>query len=164
MKQIIVLVVIAIVGLGAGLTGGIMITNSKSKAAIADMQTKMQQSEASSQEKIRNYEIIISRLSNELQQAKIEIEKSKTPAPAAPAAGESVIATPGNVNTAAAPADGSIPGTTTLYTIQSGDSLWSIAQKQLGNGDRFKEILKLNPKISAKSNLTIGTKLTIPAK
>ena len=161
MKQIIVLVVIAIVGLGAGATGGIMITNAKSKAVIADMQAKMQQSETASQEKMRNYERIVISLNNQLQQANVEIEKLKTPAPAAE---ETIIATAENENTAAAPAESSIPGTTTLYTIKSGDSLWSIDQKQLGNGDRFKEILKLNPKISAKSNLTIGTQLKIPAK
>lgn len=166
MKQVIVLVIIAaIIGLGAGLTAGIMVTNSKSKAAIADMQAKMQQSEASSQEKIRAYETIVNGLNSELQLAKTEIELLKTPAPAAaPAADEIVIPTLEGEKTAAAPADNSITGTTKLYTIQNGDSLWSIAQKQLGNGSRFKEILKLNPKISAKSNLVVGSKLNIPAK
>jgi len=161
MKQIVVLVIIAIVGLGAGLAVGIIITNSKSKAAIADLQSKMQQSETASQEKICNYDSIVNRLTNELQRANIEIEKLKTPAPAA---GEAVTTTTENEKTAAASAEGSIPGTTTLYTIKSGDSLWTIAKNQLGNGDRFKEILELNPNISAESNLTIGTKLKIPAK
>jgi LysM repeat protein len=161
MKQIIVLVIIAIVGLGAGAAIGIMITNSKSKAAIADMQSKMQQSEASAQDRIRNYGIIVNQLSKELQQAKIEIETLKQ---AAPAAEEAVIATGENEKTAAGPAEGTASENTRLYTIKSGDSLWIIAQKQLGNGSRFEEILKLNPNISANSNLAIGTKLTIPAK
>ncbi len=160
MKQKVVLVIIVIVGLGAGLAAGIVITNSKNKTVIAGLQAKMQQSEAASQEKNRNYEIIISRLSSELQQAKTEIEKLKTPVPAtaeAAAAAE-------NEKTAAVPDDNSVPAGANLYTIKSGDSLWSIAQKQLGDGNRFKEILKLNPQISAKGNLTVGAKLKIPAK
>lgn len=32
----------------------------------------------------------------------------------------------------------------TLYTVQSGDSLWSIAEKFLGNGQRYREIKSLN--------------------
>ena len=157
MKQKIVLFIIAIVGLGVGLAVGIVITNSKSKAAIA----KLQQSEASSQEKIRGYDSVVTQLTNELRQAKIENEKLKTPAPAA---GEAVTAPAANEKTAAAPEGNSIPGTTNLYTIKSGDSLWSIAQKQLSDGNRFKEILKLNPQISAKGNLVVGAKLKIPAK
>ena len=161
MKTAIVIVLIAIVGIGAGLAAGIMITNSKNKVTIADMQAKMQKSEAESQEKIRGYEIIVNQLNGELQLAKMEIEVLKTPAPAVEEAAAPTIEIE---NTAATPTDGSIPENTKLYTIQSGDSLWSIAQKQLGNGSRFKEILKLNPKISAKSNLTVGSKLKMPAK
>ena len=162
MKKAIVMVIIAIVGLGAGATGGIFITNSKNKVVIADMQAKMQKSEAVSQDRIRSYEIVVSQLNDELRLAKTEIELLKTPAPAAeqtppPAAEIEPIAS-------AAPAEDSAPANTILYTIKSGDSLWTIAQKQLGNGSRFNEILKLNPNISAKSNLTIGTKLKIPAK
>ena len=161
MKQTIVLVIVAIVGLGVGAAIGIIITNSKSKAAIADMQAKMQQSEASSQEKLRNCGNIVTRLSNELQRAQIEVQTLKNPAPAAEGA---VTATAGNETTAAAPDGNAIATDTKEYTIKSGDSLWSIAQNQLGNSNRLNEILKLNPKISAKSNLTIGTKLKIPVK
>jgi nucleoid-associated protein YgaU len=161
MKQKVVLVIITIVGLGVGLAAGIIITNTKSKAAIADMQAKMLQSEASSQERIRNYDATVNQLTGELQLAKFEIQTLKNPAPAAEPA---VTATAGNEQITTEPADGPIPGDAKLYTIKSGDSLWSIAQNQLGDGNRFKEILKLNPKISAKSNLTIGTKLKIPAK
>jgi LysM repeat protein len=165
MKKAIVIVIIAIVGLGGGLATGIMITNSKSKAAIADMQAKMQKSEEASQERIHGYEAIVNDLNGRLQLAKMEIEVLKTPAPAAvPAAEEAVIATTENEKTAAVPADNAIPENTKLYAIKSGDSLWSIAQKQLGNGSRFKEILKLNPRISAKGNLVVGSKLKMPAK
>lgn len=165
MKQAIVLVIIAIVGLGVGLAAGIIITNTKSKAAIANLQAnlqaKMQQAEASSQEKIRNCDNTVTRLTGELQLAKLEIQSLKNPPPPAeqPAA-----ATTGNETAAAAPDGNAIPSDTKLYTIKSGDSLWSIAQNQLGNSNRLKEILKLNPNISAKSNLVVGTKLKLPAK
>ena len=161
MNQKAVQAIIAIVGLGVGLALGVMITNSKSKAAIADLQSKLQQSEAASQERIRSYDIAINRLSNELQQAKIKLEKLN---PSAPAAEGVVIATAENKKTAAASDDNSIPGTAKLYTVKDGDSLWEIAKNQLGDGNRFKEILKLNPNISANDNLAIGTKLKIPAK
>jgi len=161
MKKAIVIILVVIVGIGAGLAAGIMITNSKNKVIIADLQAKMQKSEAEAQERIRGRDDIITRLNGELQLAKMEIEVLKIPAPAAE---ETAALATENEKTAAAPTDGSISENTNLYTIQSGDSLWSIAQKQLGNGSRFNEILKLNPKISAKSNLAVGSKLKMPAK
>ena len=32
----------------------------------------------------------------------------------------------------------------TTYTVKSGDTLWSIAKKTLGDGNRYKEIQKVN--------------------
>jgi len=165
MKKVVLVIIIVIVALGAGAAAGILITNAKNKTVIADMQTKMQQSDASSQEKIRNSTAIINQLMNELQQTKSELEKLKPTAPPAPAtATAAVTATAGNATTAAAPADNSSSGPTKEYTIKSGDSLWSIAKNQLGNGNRVNDILKLNPKITAKSNLVVGSKLILPAK
>lgn len=46
------------------------------------------------------------------------------------------------------------------YTVVSGDSLWSIAQKRLGNGNRWKEIYDLNGLKS--STIVPGQKLRIP--
>ena len=48
----------------------------------------------------------------------------------------------------------------TTYTVKKGDSLWSIAQKQLGNGNRYKEIMTLNGLKSA--TISTGKKLKIP--
>lgn len=162
MNQKVVQAIIAIVGLGVGLACGVMITNSKSKVAIADLQSKMQQSEAASQKRSSNYDITINRLNNELQQAKIELEKLKSPAPAAEGV---VIATAENKKTAAASDDNSIPSTAKLYTVKEGDSLWDIAASQLGDGNRYKEIIKLNPNVSTDGkNLAVGTKLKMPTR
>ena len=34
------------------------------------------------------------------------------------------------------------------YTVQSGDTLWDIAQSQLGDGARFREIIAINGLLS----------------
>lgn len=49
-----------------------------------------------------------------------------------------------------------------IHTVVKGDSLWSIAQKYLGNGSRYPEIKELN---GLKSNVIYtGWKLKIPNK
>ena len=35
-------------------------------------------------------------------------------------------------------------GSASMYTVKAGDTLWDIAQTQLGNGSRYKEITALN--------------------
>lgn len=49
-----------------------------------------------------------------------------------------------------------------MYTVQNGDSLWSIAEKLLGGGARYPEIKKLNNLYS--DNLVPGQTLKIPEK
>ena len=49
------------------------------------------------------------------------------------------------------------------YVVREGDSLWSIACEQLGNGSRYKEISKLNADVLEDENdLTLGMKLSLP--
>ncbi len=48
-------------------------------------------------------------------------------------------------------------------TVQKGDSLWSIAQRELGDGSRAKEIARLNGIKNAK-NLQPGTSLMMPGE
>lgn len=52
-----------------------------------------------------------------------------------------------------------------IYTIKESDSLWQIALKQLGDGNRYKEIIKLNKDVISNSqSLVVGTKIKLPAK
>lgn len=50
------------------------------------------------------------------------------------------------------------------YTVKSGDTLWSIAKKNLGNGDRYTEIYNLNKnKIKNPNLIYSGQVLTLPS-
>jgi nucleoid-associated protein YgaU len=49
------------------------------------------------------------------------------------------------------------------YTVQAGDSYYRIAQKELGNASRWKEIEKLNPDIEP-SELHVGQVIKLPSK
>lgn len=52
---------------------------------------------------------------------------------------------------------------TAEYTIRNGDTLWSIAKRQLGSGRRYHEILELNPAITDVESVQIGTRIKLPA-
>ena len=47
------------------------------------------------------------------------------------------------------------------YTVKSGDSLWAIAAKYLGNGSRYTEIKSLN--VLSSDTIHPGQVLTLPA-
>lgn len=47
------------------------------------------------------------------------------------------------------------------YTIRKGDTLWSIAQRVYGNGQKWKDISAANPSIDPKK-LAIGQEITLP--
>lgn len=49
-----------------------------------------------------------------------------------------------------------------IYTVARGDSLWNIAKKNLGNGNRYKEIMALNGKKT--TIIRTGEQLKIPNK
>lgn len=52
-----------------------------------------------------------------------------------------------------------------IYTVKSGDNLWKVAQSQLGDGNRFKEIIEQNkekyPSLASSNNLNAGWELSI---
>ncbi|MCE5277255.1 MAG: LysM peptidoglycan-binding domain-containing protein [Planctomycetaceae bacterium] len=49
------------------------------------------------------------------------------------------------------------------YTVQKGDTFWSIAQRTLGQGKRASEIMEANPGLSP-SALKVGQVIKIPSR
>ncbi len=49
------------------------------------------------------------------------------------------------------------------YVVREGDNLWRIAAKQLGDGERFREIIKMNA-LEDEDYLTVGQLLKIPVQ
>lgn len=48
------------------------------------------------------------------------------------------------------------------YTVKAGQSLWSIAVEQLGDGERFRDILRLNPALRNPNAIYPGLELKMP--
>lgn len=62
------------------------------------------------------------------------------------------------------PAPAPTPAPAGLYTVQNGDSLWTIAARNLGNGLRWSEIYQLNAgKLAGPNLLYTGQQLQLPA-
>ncbi len=78
------------------------------------------------------------------------------PAPVQPAE-------PTNLEQLAPPAPAMPAPASRTYTIKKGDTLWSIAVKLLGNGQRWREIVDLNPGLEP-TKLRIGQVITLPAQ
>lgn len=53
-----------------------------------------------------------------------------------------------------------VPAAYALYTVQKGDSLWRIAQKMLGSGNRYGEIMSMNG--MSKDMIRAGQTIKIP--
>jgi nucleoid-associated protein YgaU len=52
-----------------------------------------------------------------------------------------------------------------IYVVKEGDSLWEIASEQLGDGNRYKEIVRLNSDVlSSEDDIQVDMKLKLPAK
>ncbi len=49
-------------------------------------------------------------------------------------------------------------------TLQPGDSLWKVAQQNLGRGSRWQELLAANPGIADPTRIAAGTEIVVPAK
>jgi 5'-nucleotidase len=47
------------------------------------------------------------------------------------------------------------------YTVQEGDTLWSIAEEHYGDGQRWEDIVEANPGL-APENLAVGQEITLP--
>jgi Tfp pilus assembly protein FimV len=53
------------------------------------------------------------------------------------------------------------PAAARTYAVRSGDSLWKIAARTLGDGERWKEIAALNPRTNP-DRLVVGEELRLP--
>jgi nucleoid-associated protein YgaU len=52
-----------------------------------------------------------------------------------------------------------------VYVVQEGDSLWQIAADRLGDGNRYKDIVKLNSDVlTNEDTLEVGMQLKLPAR
>ena len=68
---------------------------------------------------------------------------------------ESASPAPARESAAEAPSNGE------GYAVRSGDSMWLIAQRTLGDGERWREIARLNPTVDA-NRLRVGQRLVVP--
>ena len=70
--------------------------------------------------------------------------------------------TPAFTETTAGGGTMAMPGTPGgTYTIQKGDTLWSIATSVYGNGQRWQDIAAANPSVNP-NRLIVGQQLTLP--
>ena len=96
-------------------------------------------------------------LSPQITAPKFEARKFEfAPAPAAPAVVAPEIAPLTGV--------GQTPSSSHTVTVQAGDSLWKLAQQNLGRGSRWHELLAANPGIVDPTRLAAGTQIVVPTE
>ena len=49
------------------------------------------------------------------------------------------------------------------HIVKRGDTLWKLSARYLGDGNRWREFLSINPSLGNRSTLTVGASLRIPA-
>jgi len=62
-----------------------------------------------------------------------------------------------------APAQPTTPKPGRAYTLRKGDTYWSLAERYLGNGRRWREIAAVNPKLDPR-RLPVGKTIRLPAQ
>lgn len=84
--------------------------------------------------------------------------------PVSQEAKEKAIVAVGNIEGIAAVEDETPGDDPVVYTVESGDTLWAIAEKSLGAGNRYMEIFEANkPMLSDPDKIYPGQVLRIPA-
>ena len=81
-------------------------------------------------------------------------------APASPTDGTGGVAVAATLTPAASAAQATAPAR--VYVVQEGDELWGVAERELGEGGRWRELVSLNPGLSESSRLQEGMRLTLP--
>jgi nucleoid-associated protein YgaU len=83
-----------------------------------------------------------------------------------PATAASAIALPAPKSKVAAPPSTVTKASSPVHTviIQRSDSLWKLAQQNLGRGSRWQELLAANPGIVDPTRIAAGTEIVIPTK
>jgi nucleoid-associated protein YgaU len=91
----------------------------------------------------------------------IVIRPMQPSAPAKPAQPTAPIATVRPVRPQPAPSSVAT-ATRKTVSVQRGDSLWKLAQQNLGSGNRWPELLAANPRIADPNQIRAGTQLNLP--
>ncbi len=87
-------------------------------------------------------------------------DRQVSPSDANPAAADPRTATPATVTSAA---EQPLPVENGMYTVQPGDTLWSISEKVYGTGGYFKALAARNRSMLPRSDkLTVGTQVAVP--
>lgn len=79
-----------------------------------------------------------------------------------PASIPTTVHLPSSPPLATAPVDEAPPVTGRTYIVQPGDELWSVAESQLGSGERWRDLLTVNPHLGATTRLDPGDEIQLP--
>jgi nucleoid-associated protein YgaU len=93
---------------------------------------------------------------------RIPIQPLQPPAPPEPAQPAAPVATVRPVRPQRAPSSVSTAAQKTV-SVKGGDSLWKLAQQNLGRGKRWPELLAANPNIVDPNQIRAGAELNLPA-
>jgi len=61
------------------------------------------------------------------------------------------------------PIVGAAPAKLNVVTVEPGDSLWKLAQENLGKGLRWHDLLAVNPAIADANHIVAGSQIFLPA-